>query len=554
MENQDNRSPLSDFHLYDEAEAKARISKELALQKALASSDVDAIYKAQRYLENIQKAKETQSKTLLIDPYVTNGTQGYREKPPRLSFDLLRGMARTSLIKAIISTRKDQVREFCKPQANRYSPGFILAKKRSFLEHNSEDKELTRAERAALDKVYEFILNCGNGNNSWSHDSFETFIDKIIDDSLTIDQGCAEIVRNFKGEIVEFFAVDGATIRRADPLSDKYKEQKMNGYQVSHVQVYEGNVVAEYYPWDLMFGIRNASSDMKSYGYGRAELEDMIQQVTALLNSDTYNANFFRVGSAPKGLLKYSGNINQNTVEEFRRQWMAQLSGAVNMHKIPIINADKMDFVNLQQSNKDMEFSKYLEFLIKVCCAMFKIDPSEIGFPMSGASDSKPMFEGSNEARLKYSRDKGLTPLLKALEGWINKWIVNAVAPDFEFRFVGYAGEDEQTELERDIKKLGAFMTFNEIRKKYNLKEIDGMDVIGNSLVLQLIQIKNQQEQQEKMEQQMAQQEQMGDDEDYGDDEDGDEDDWYNSDSEGEDDEEDPFEKALMNDLPRLFG
>jgi hypothetical protein len=37
----------------------------------------------------------------------------------------------------------------------------------------------------------------------------------------------------------------------------------------------------------------------------RAELEDMIDLITNLLNADQYNGNFFKVGSSPQGILTY---------------------------------------------------------------------------------------------------------------------------------------------------------------------------------------------------------------------------------------------------------
>lgn len=488
------------FSLIQEKEAKLNIEKALLLEKALKSDNVNDIYRAQRYLQNIKKKQEVDSKAMVVDPFSTNVSQGYREKPFQLSFELLRAMSRTHVIKSIISTRRGQVKSFCQPQKNEYSTGFVIEKKRSF-RSLSKPTSLEKEDEKRLDELYEFLLNCGSIDNYWHSDNFETFVGKLVEDSLSIDQGCGEIVRDIKGTPVEFFAVDGASIRIADQLDEKYKDKDamQRGYQVSHIQIYQGNVVAEFYPWELMFGVRNPSTSLRTNGYGRSELEDMVQTVTALLNADTYNANFFKVGSAPKGLLKYSGNINQNTVEEFRRQWISEMAGVMNMHKIPIINADKMDFVNLQQSNKDMEFSSYQEFLIKISCALFSIDPSEIGFPMNGSSNVQPMFEGNNEARLKYSRDKGLKPLLKDIQNWINKWIIHQIAPDFEFRFVGIEEKDEQTDFDRDIQSMANFMTINELRKKRNLQPLDGMDIIANPIAYQAI---VQQQQQEMMEEQ----------------------------------------------------
>lgn len=495
------------FKEIEEKEIKISIEKAILIEDSLRSNDIDSIYKAQRYLkqqeyQNARKIGSSHSKSILIDPFSANISQGYREKAFQLSFEMLRAMARTPVIKAIIATRKAQVKAFCEPQENEYSTGFIIQKKKAFRAKGSKIDPLTKEERVRTDALYKFINECGTATSSWGRDSFDVWVGKMIEDTLSMDQACTEITSDFLGRPVEFFSVDGATIRVADQLDNRYDDKQVKGEKVSHVQVYQGSIAAEFYPWELMFGVRNSSSSLRSNGYGRSELEDMIQVVTALLNADSYNANFFKVGSAPKGLLTYSGNINQNTVEEFRRQWMSDMSGVTNMHKIPIINADKMNFVNTQQSNKDMEFSSYLEFLIKIGCALFVIDPSEIGFPMSGSANSSPMFEGNNEARLKYSKDKGLKPLLKALQSWINKWLINRLDPDFEFRFVGIEQEsDEQSDLDRDVIKMSNFMTINEIREKRGLDAIPGMDIIANSFAMQQKQMESQESMMQSQEQ-----------------------------------------------------
>ena len=463
------------------------IEKAISLENAFKSNDVDAILRAQAYLQEQKGKDEGQIKSLLFDPMQLSATFGYKEKPYQLSFDMLRAMAKTHVIKAIKATRKAQVSSFCEPQRNKYDAGFIIDKKNRWRK-NEREKPLTAAEQKKADTITDFILNCGTGENKWSSDTFEGFIGKLLNDSLDLDQATFEVVRNRKGELSEFFATDGATYRLADQQSYDERQRAeiaIDGYVPTYVQLYQGRIISEFYPWELNWGVRNPTTDIRAAGYGKSELEDMIQTVTSLLNSDTYNANFFRVGSSPKGILKYSGTINQNTLDDFRKQWIAQLSGTTNMHKIPIINADKMDFINTHVPNKDMEFSKFQEFLIKISCAIYIIDPSEINFPMSGSSDAKPMFEGNNEARLKYSRDKGLKPLLKWLQYWLNKMIVQEIDPEFELRFVGIDDTEEDNELDNDIKRLGNFMTINEIRAKNNLEPIPGGDIIANPMYMQ---------------------------------------------------------------------
>ena len=492
----------------EEQEEKLRIQKSLTLNKALTSNSVDDIYKAQRYLKTIEKNQEMETKSILVDPMQISSSFGYKNKPFSLSYEVLRAMSCVPIIKSIIKTRQEQVKRFCEPQRDDYSTGFVIGKKRSH-RRNAKPATLTRADEAKIDELYEFMLNCGNGQHKWNADTLDVWCGKTIEDALTLDQATSEVVRDRSGMPQAFIATDGGTYRLADSydnINNVEKGELINGYAPSYVQVIDGKVESQFYPWEMMFGIRNPSSNIMTNGYGKSELEDMIQVVTAILNADAYNSNFFKVGSAPKGIIKYSGNINQNTVDAFRKDWVSQVSGVMNMHKIPIINADKMDFINLQQSNKDMEFSRYQEFLIKIACSMFTIDPSEIGFPMSGSADAKPMFEGNNEARLKYSKDKGLKPLLKNLQFWINKWFIAPQAPDLEFWFVGIDNEglDEQTDLERDIQKLGSFMTLNEIRKKRNLKPVDDGDVVLNPVYLQA---KGMAQQQAMMDQQQQPQE-----------------------------------------------
>lgn len=517
------------------------------LDKALTSTDVNSIMKAQTYIRGIDERKDVEMKSMLIDPMDMQSSFGYKHKPFALSYEVLRSMARTNIIKAIVETRKEQISTFLEPQKDKYSTGFIIQKKKKWLGGDSTNDKISKEEENKINEIYDFILNCGNIGSSWSQDTFDVFVQKIMGDSLILDQATAEIIRDRSGRLSTFFAVDAGTIRVADSYEqDDYKrgEVEINGYTPTYVQVYMNKVLAEYYPWEMMFGVRNPSTDIRLNGYGKSELEDMIQTVTAILNADFYNSNFFKVGSAPKGILRYSGNINPNTVDDFRKQWVAQVAGVNNMHKIPLINADKLDFINTQQSNKDMEYSRYQEFLIKISCAMYKIDPSEIGFPMQGSADSKPMFEGSGEQRLKYSKDKGLKPLLKKLQFWLNKYIVSQLDPNYELRFVGIDGEmTAEQELEQDIKKLSSFDTLNDVRARRDLKPIENGDIPLNPVYLQAMMMAQQggEEANEAVKNGFGEQEGQ---KDWG----GQEEDWTKEAS-----EEDPFAKALENDLEKLL-
>lgn len=472
------------------------MQEQLVLKKDLMSNDPGTLLKANEYFKDIAKKNETATKSYIFDPWGYNNQAGFKDKPTSMSYNMLRNMAKTPIINSIITTRIEQVAAFGQPNYEDKGTGFVIQKKRGYF---SKENKNTKQDEARIEWITNFVLNCGMQDMAWHGDTFDTFLRKFVRDSLDMDQGTFEIVRNRKGIPVEFLATDGATFRLADTFDDnEYKNNEklmVNGYLPSYVQVFQGSVQAEFYPWELCFAIRNHYSDVRLNGYGVSELENMIQVVTWMLYSDTYNGKFFSQGSAPKGILKVSGGVNEAKLAEFRQQWTAMVAGVQNAWRTPVLESDKMEWIDLQKGNRDMEFSKWQEYLIKLSCAHYKMDPSEIGFPMNGSSNSKPMFEGNNEARLKYSKDKGLAPLLKMVETKINKYIINALDPSFEFKFVGLDPDTESEQLELDIKKLGNFMTIDELRKKYNLPKLKDGDRVLNSIYMQYVQAEKQEQQ-----------------------------------------------------------
>ncbi len=125
----------------------------------------------------------------MIDPLQTSASQGYYNKRGVLSYENLRTMARVHVPSAIIKTRKNQVAAFLKPQADKYSPGFILEKIGI-----TDDEEYSDSDKKERDGLTEFLLRCGDKTAEYKWDNLETFGRKLVDDSLTCDQSNAEIV------------------------------------------------------------------------------------------------------------------------------------------------------------------------------------------------------------------------------------------------------------------------------------------------------------------------------------------------------------------------
>lgn len=465
-----------------------QVEEQILLQEGLTSSDPETLIKAQARLQDVMNREKSDKKAILFDPYQVNDNMGYKTKGFMLSYNTLRRMAKTPIIRAVIGTRIEQVAAFLQPPVNKYSPGFKIRKKRSLFPDGKQE-QIGNDQKRVIEYLTNFLINCGSLENSWHGDDFDSFTRKVIADSLVLDQMTFEVVRNRAGKPVEFLAVDGATMRIADTYDDDEfrvnEKEQINGYFPSYVQVIQERIVADFYPWEMCFGIRNQCTDIRNNGYGTSEIEDMINIITWMLYSDQYNGNIFKQGSFPKGILKVTG-AGADKMAELRQQWQAMVAGFANAHKTLTINSETAEWIDMQPKNHDMEFSKWQEYLIKLSCAIYKIDPSEVGFPMQGAAGAQPMFESSQEAKLKYSKDKGLRPLLKAYEAKINKYIINPLNPNYEFVFVGIDSESEQAEIDLDIKKVGSFMGLKEIRVKNDLPaEIEEDDIILNPMYMQ---------------------------------------------------------------------
>lgn len=482
----------------DRAQELLQARKFRLLEKAIKSDRPEDMVMASKIISAVQNKVEKPTKAFFIDPLEFNANLGYKDKPYALTYETLRRMSKTPVINAIIKTRKNQVAAFAEPQEDKYSTGFVIRRKPK----NGVQVEMSNSDKKIAWAITEFLMRGGNAGQ-WDSDDFDTFIRKITEDSLVFDQMTFELIRNRRGNLESFVATDGSTFRIADsyyaedyrnPYFDKNgasvwndpKEfgKKINGYYPTFVQVYQNQKVSDFYPWELCFGVRNPSTNIHSNGYGCSELEEMINIVTSLLYGDEYNRRFFSQGSAPKGLLRVKGVNNEAALQQFKQQWQSMISGVMQSWKTPVVEAD-VDWIDLQKNNRDMEYSAWTEYLIKLACAIYNIDPIEIGWDIARGEHAGGLNESNQADRLQHSKDKGLYPLLKFLQRKINKYIIEQINPDFEFVFMGLNGMTISEELDLDIKKIQNFQTLNEIREKYDLKPIEDGDIVLNATYMQ---------------------------------------------------------------------
>lgn len=458
-----------------------------------------------------QAVRGQEPKAMFYDPMDYGGmAYGYRERFANMSFEKLRQTANaSSIIQAILQTRINQVAAFARPQPSRYEVGFKIGLR-------DQDKKPTAAEQKRANEIEQFIVNCGiplsDPADRLRRDSFDQFLRKFVRDRLTIDQACFEIVPRNNGKPFEFLAIDSATIRLVAPKMvreernpflgalqqvDSDHTERKPSKNPAYAQVVRGRIVQTYDREEMCMAVANPRTDILAYGYGFSELEMLVTTVAAHMNAELYNRKFFSQGAAIKGILSFEGNIPETQLSAFRRQWHAQVSGVQNAWRTPIVNTPegKLNFVPMHAGNREMEFEKWMTYLIRMSCSIFLIDPEEIGFQTArmGGGGSAASFESGNSQKLVESRDKGLKPLLHFISSALNEYIVYRLDPDFCFEFVGLNAKTIDQAADLHTKEATTYKTVNEVRAELDLPPLKKLpespgDIIMNSTYLQFMQ------------------------------------------------------------------
>jgi len=428
-------------------------------------------------------------RSFFVNPYDYTSSMGmWKEKRSGVNWDTLRTIVeKNPIVSAIVNTRINQVSSFSSPARMQDAVGNDgLGYK---IVHKDKNKKLSASEEQTVIELEDYIWYSGipDTYNIYDRDNFDSWLRKTVRDTLTFDAAVTELVPTRRGMIAEYHAIDPATIRLAITKQDISSAEER-----AFVQVLNGQIVTEFEAREVMYGIRNPTTSMRNNGYGVSEIEQLISTVTNIFNAMSHNAMFFRNGAAVKGLINIKpsskgGGAPANQLDSFKRAWGTMVNGTQNAWKTPILQSEGVEFVNMGSTNREMEFSNYLDFLVKLTCAVFSIDPGEINFYMqSGGGNS--IFESNQENKLKTSKDKGLRPLLSAISRWINQFIIHRIAPDFYFSFTGIDSKDEKEIIELRKEEVGAYKTVDEVREEAGLKplgEEKGGDLILNPQYMQ---------------------------------------------------------------------
>lgn len=430
------------------------------------------------------------------DPYfdMMGNNGNIKTKLSRLTNRTLKEMSlRDWLVSAIIQSRVDTGARFGHPEHRRHEMGFRFTKHDTTSDY-SED------ERNEIASLEDFIYNCGRRENVPQEDRmlFGEFLKLILRDALTFGHIAVEKVPTRVGGLHRFrprpaesvylvnkqvprSVVDGSAqiaAKLGEPKSDNDPRlaQQINQVDndfIKYIQV--GNdmrTMATYGDKDMIFKLLNPQNFADSRGYCYGPLELAVLTVSAHQSVENFNSNFFTHGYASKGVLHLKGTVTSAQLANFRRSFHNSITGTQNAWRTPIIaGLDEVQWVPISASAREMEYINFNNHLMRILCSQFQIDPMELGLDyLISASGKGAMQPQSAEAKINFSRERGLLPLLTFVEDLVNCDILPAIdvelAKKYKFTFTGYTDETPQTEIAQLQAEISVYKSMNDVLRQ----------------------------------------------------------------------------------------
>jgi hypothetical protein len=481
---------------YEDIDVKKLIQRQSALSWRQRSYPQTAFAPASAYGGNA--ARHENLKSFFVDPLAleTNYLGGsVRTISPfygrRISYRVLRRVSEKAwIINLCIQNVTKKIRPYLKPATEENQRGFKIRNREAAEKKRAE----TAAEQKAVKSLERFFLKTGDIGDDNRDDDLDKYATKIVRDILQLDQISTELQRTRGGEVCAFWAMDTATIEIALPESERETG-------IKYAQVINGMPYAYYTRDELVFDCMNPRTDIEKAGYGYSIVEQAVDLVTSSINTFMYNAGFFTENKLPRGVLLLNGDADTEEIEYIEDYIANLLSGPPSSQwKVPIIPSGKdkngesggrkFDWVNLQGTNKEMEFQAWYDLQLSAVVAMFGFSMEDLGLH---SQKSQPLIGVDQSPKIESSKSLVLGDMLGFLQKHFNK-ILSYKNPAYEFEFTGYERDDPKTTLDMDRGEIESYKTLNEKRAEKGMDPVDfeniknPADMPLNSYTVQLFQ------------------------------------------------------------------
>jgi len=313
-----------------------------------------------------------------------------------------------------------------------------------------------------------------------TRNSFRSLTEPVVEDILVLDAGCIEKVRNYRGQIVQLWTVDGGEIRVAKYWDGAPDVPRYFWYP-------DGQVRATWLNEDFVYVMSRPATHRV---VGLSSMEVLKMTIDRELGADAYNSRQVQ-SAAPDGMLDLGEGVRPDKVEKFRSYWATEIAGKGAM---AIIGGGKNSkFVPFRMSNRDMQFAEWQNYLLRKTALVFQLSAMDL----NAVTD---VNRATGNVLQENTEDRGLRPLLGLVADYYTReivWDEGFGGSDNNLRFAFTKLNQRESLDAAKVQQIQAggvpTRAVNELRKKDGLEpwgpEFDAPMVVVGSTVLSLVDV-----------------------------------------------------------------
>lgn len=357
-------------------------------------------------LDEIQKANKVSPTMFNVNNLSQDPGGGYkRQFTAGIGFKALREFADYyPIARACIEFRKSQITQM----DWHVSP----------LSSEPDDYEKPETKIAAKDVKARFRYPTGNKSITFSH-----WMKQILEDLMVIDAVALYKRKNRAGEIIGYLPLDGTSIEIVLNKDGTIPDPPRAAY----VQKVGGEITAELSTDELYYRIMNPRT---THPFGMSPLEHLVIIVTTALKLQSFNLSYLSDGNVPEGFVEIPRDIasSRDQLKEWQDAWDAFLSGDPRFQRKLKFLPEGMTYTATKR-NEDMTFERFEKWLLQNTCAIFGVQPSQIGFNFETNRSVK-------ETDFEVGKERGLFPTALFIKELMDDIVQNDLGyEELEFRW-----------------------------------------------------------------------------------------------------------------------
>jgi len=360
------------------------------------------------------------------------------------------------------------------------------------VQHVASDDETVDTETPAIQARCDQVARLFQCPHPLYEGTFRGFLAKVMDDYLTLNRVAIELIRNRRGQVVQFRAVDAATILPTFRVLQRYVGLEMadgaqplaydvaarllerdTGFPIldsEYVCVMRGQLIGTFAPGELLVWEDMPVTDVRILfppSYCEKALEGIISWIYAF----HYNRSYFSHGNPIEVLIGIAGDIQDDSFVALQEQLRENFSGIKGAWRVPLIQLPAEGSINvipLKQNHQEMQFTEWMATLEELACSIYRVSRRRVNADMRGQSGS--MFGGGSSRAAQEQIEASKEESFKVHSAFLSEHftqLTRLIDPDLEFTWTGLDIENRDEEIKTEQIEVTTYMTPNEMRMKH---------------------------------------------------------------------------------------